>query len=192
MVNQEIINPGASRCHAAHLYQWVVASFLSNWFEVHRTADLGDHKYKCSEEDRRFLLFSLVSCPNHQHNNHIEHNVVYITILWFQEFSLTAGCESSKSYQFIEMKKWFKICKSFTYKHVVVLNCICWIITLSILNVGVVIFNMQICFPAYPQNLVAKVLSSLKTRYFLLKNKLFLLKILNKFFLDFLNFLFKI
>lgn len=39
------------------------------------------------------VLFSLISCPNYQHNNYIEHKAVYITILWFQEFSLSAGCE---------------------------------------------------------------------------------------------------
>lgn len=50
------------------------------------------------------FFFPLVSCPNHQHNNYIEHKAVYITILWFQEFSLSAGYESSKSYQFIEIK----------------------------------------------------------------------------------------
>lgn len=27
------------------------------------------------------VLFSLISCPNHQHNNYIEHKAVYITIL---------------------------------------------------------------------------------------------------------------
>jgi len=44
--------------------------------------------------------------------------------------------------------------ESLTNEHAVILNCVCWIVILSILNAGVALFKVRICFPAYPLNLV--------------------------------------